>query len=51
VRAALEAFGRLLRAGEAPPTSLDDGVRAVQIAEACMQSAASGRPVDVAPLP
>jgi predicted dehydrogenase len=51
VRAALEAFARLLTAGEPPPTSLDDGVRSVQIAEACVQSAASGRPVDVAPLP
>ena len=51
VRAALEAFARLVTAGETPPTSLDDGVRSVQIAEACAQSAASGRPADVAPLP
>lgn len=51
VREALEAFARLLVAGEAPPTSLADGVRAVQIAEACMRSAAAGVPIDVAPLP
>ena len=51
VREALEAFARLLVAGETPPTSLADGVRAVQIAEACMRSAAAGMPVDVAPLP
>ena len=50
VRAALEAFVRLVTTGETPPTSLADGIRAVQIAEACMQSAARGRPVDVAPL-
>jgi predicted dehydrogenase len=51
VRAALEAFARLVAAGEAPPTTLEDGIRSVQIAEACMQSAASDRPVDVPALP
>ena len=51
VREALDAFVRLLVAGETPPTSLADGVRAVQIAEACMRSASTGAPTDVAPLP
>jgi len=51
VHDALDAFARLLVAGETPPTSLVDGVRAVQIAEACMKSAAAGVPVEVAPLP
>jgi len=51
VREALGAFVRLLVAGEAPATSLADGVRSVQVAEACMRSAATGAPVDVEPLP
>ena len=48
VREALESFARLLQHGEAPPATLTDGVRAVEIAEACMRSAATGTPVDVA---
>ena len=51
VAEALHAFARLLSAGEAPPVSLTDGVRAVQIAEACLRSAAEDRPVDVDPVP
>jgi predicted dehydrogenase len=51
VRDALEAFARLLATGEEPLTSLADGVRAVQIAEACLRSAAEDRPVDVDVLP
>jgi predicted dehydrogenase len=50
VREALRAFARLLVAGERPPVALEDGARAVQIAEACRRSAASGSPVPVAPL-
>jgi predicted dehydrogenase len=51
VRDALAAFARLLVAGETPRTSLADGVRAVQIAEACLRSATEDRPVDVEPMP
>jgi predicted dehydrogenase len=47
VAAALRAFVRLLRDGEAPPVSLEDGARAVLIAEACARSAATGSGVDV----
>jgi predicted dehydrogenase len=51
VREALDAFARLLATGEAPLTALADGVRAVQIAEACLRSASSGVAVDVEALP
>ncbi len=51
VREALVAFANLLQTGARPPISLADGVRAVQIAEACLRSAAQDRPVDVEPLP
>jgi predicted dehydrogenase len=51
VREVLAAFVRLLAHGEEPLSSLADGVRAVQIAEACLRSAAEDRPVDVPPLP
>jgi len=47
VRATLESFAALLQAGTTPPTTLTDGVCSVMIAEACMRSAAEGRPVDV----
>jgi predicted dehydrogenase len=51
VREVLTAFARLLATGEKPFASLDDGVRAVQIAEACLRSAAQdGQPIDLAPL-
>ncbi len=50
VRDALASFASLLRLGTEPPASLDDGVRAVQIAEACYRSAAEDRAVDVPPL-
>ena len=49
VRDALAAFAELIRTGAEPPTSLADGVRAVQIAEACYRSAAQDGPVDVPP--
>ena len=45
VREVLRAFVRLVRHGEAPPATLEDGARAVLIAEACLASAASGAPV------
>ncbi len=51
VREALHAFVRLVRDGDAPPVTIEDGARAVLIAEACRRSARSGQPVDVAPLP
>jgi predicted dehydrogenase len=49
VRLALEAFADLLTDGREPPTSLLDGVRAVQIAEACRRSGESGLAVEVDP--
>jgi predicted dehydrogenase len=51
VREALRAFARLLVSAEEPPVQVEDGARAVLIAEACRQSAATGAPVSVAPLP
>jgi predicted dehydrogenase len=45
VREVLRAFVRLVRHGEAPAATLEDGARAVLIAEACLASAASGAPV------
>ena len=51
VREALAAFVRLVRHGEAPPVALADGVRAVQIAEACLRSAATGERTVVESLP
>jgi hypothetical protein len=46
----LIAFAGLLATGERPLASLEDGVRAVQIADACLRSAAEdGRPVELAP--
>jgi predicted dehydrogenase len=47
VREALRAFARLLTHGEEPPVALEDGARAVLIAEACRRSAESGEPVTV----
>jgi predicted dehydrogenase len=44
VREALRAFARLLVHGEEPPVRIEDGVRAVLIAEACLRSAISGHP-------
>jgi predicted dehydrogenase len=51
VREALAAYARLVVAGEPPPVALEDGARAVLIAEACRQSAASGAPTPVEQLP
>lgn len=50
VRAVLESFVALVERGVVPLARIEDGVRAVQIAEACMASAQSGGPVEVAPL-
>jgi predicted dehydrogenase len=50
VREVLRAFARLLVAGEQPRTSLEDGARAVLVAEACYRSARLGEAVDVSPL-
>jgi predicted dehydrogenase len=43
VREALHAFVRTVRDGEPAVITIDDGLRAVAIAEACYRSAASGR--------
>ncbi|HJQ75612.1 MAG TPA: Gfo/Idh/MocA family oxidoreductase [Gaiellaceae bacterium] len=51
VREVLRAFARLVTQGEPPPVTIEDGARAVQIAEACRASAASGAIVPVPPLP
>jgi len=48
VREVLRSFAALLRRGEAPPVTLEDGVRAVRIAEACARAAAAGEPVPIA---
>ncbi len=51
VREAVQAFARLVLAGEAPPVTVEDGARAVFIAEACMRSAvADGAAMSVRPL-
>ena len=50
VREALRAFARLALAGEPPPATIEDGARAVLIAEACRRSAESGAAVSVASL-
>ncbi|MGH7819779.1 MAG: Gfo/Idh/MocA family protein [Candidatus Binatia bacterium] len=49
VRETLRAFARALRSGEPMPIRLDDGLRAVAMAEACYRSAASGRrePIEI----
>jgi len=50
VLAVLRDFTDALRAGNPMPIALEEGLRAVAIAEACYQSAASGRAVPVAPI-
>jgi predicted dehydrogenase len=47
VREALRAFVRLVLDGERPPVEIEDGARAVQIAEACRRSAEASAPVEV----
>lgn len=42
VREVLLAFVGLVRRGEQPPVAVEDGARAVLIAEACLRSAAAG---------
>jgi myo-inositol 2-dehydrogenase/D-chiro-inositol 1-dehydrogenase len=44
---ALRAFARLVFDGERPPVDLEDGARAVMIAEACRRAAESGQAVAV----
>jgi predicted dehydrogenase len=50
VLAVLHDFMDALRAGTPMPIPLEEGLRAVAIAEACYQSAASARAVSVAPI-
>jgi predicted dehydrogenase len=50
VREALRAFVRLVLDGEGPPVALEDGARAVLIADACRRAAESGDTVPVEPL-
>jgi predicted dehydrogenase len=47
VREAVEAFVGALRAGAPFPITVEDGLRAVAVADACYRSAALGAPVDV----
>jgi len=47
VREALRAFARLVLNGDPPPVTLEDGARAVLIAEACLRSAVNGERVGV----
>lgn len=46
----LRHFVRVVRAGEAPLASVEDGARAVLVAEACLASAAREQAMEVAPL-
>ncbi|MBP1688325.1 MAG: oxidoreductase domain protein [Deltaproteobacteria bacterium] len=47
VRAVIQAFSDALGRGAPMPISLDDGLRAVAVAQACQQSAQTGRAVAV----
>lgn len=47
VREAVRAFAGALAAGTPFPVSVDDGLRAVAMAEACYRSAAAGTPAEV----
>jgi predicted dehydrogenase len=47
VREVLQAFARLLLHAEPPPVEIEDGARAVLIADACRQAAESGDAVAV----
>lgn len=47
VRECLAAFCRVLRDGAPPPVTARDGLRALEIVEACHRSAAAGKPVAV----
>jgi predicted dehydrogenase len=44
VREAVRAFVGALRSGAPFPVTVDDGLRAVAVAEACYRSAAQGAP-------
>jgi predicted dehydrogenase len=50
VRAVLESAAAHLQTGDPLPASLEDGARAVLIAEACARSGLTGRRIDVEPL-
>jgi predicted dehydrogenase len=50
VREALRAFARLVVVGQPAPVEIEDGARAVLIADACRRSAETGAAVDVAAL-
>jgi myo-inositol 2-dehydrogenase/D-chiro-inositol 1-dehydrogenase len=50
VREALRAFVRVVLDGEPPAVTLEDGARAVLIAEACRRAGETGDPVVVPPL-
>jgi predicted dehydrogenase len=47
VRETLRAFVQAVREGAPPPVTVVDGMRAVEIADACYRSAAEGRPCRV----
>ena len=49
VREVLRAFARLVLRGDPPPVTLEDGARAVEIAEACRRAATSDAVVTVEP--
>ena len=44
-RLELSAFIEAVEAGTTPPTSIDDAIQALRLAEAATQSARSGKPV------
>jgi predicted dehydrogenase len=48
VEATVRAFARALLAGEDMPITVEDGVRSLEIIEACYASARSGQPVSIA---
>lgn len=48
--AQLDAFLAAVREGRSPPTTALDGLAALQLADACAQSASTGQPVRLSPL-
>jgi predicted dehydrogenase len=51
VREVVRDFARMVLDGTPPPAEVEDGARAVLIAEACRRSAEAGGAVDVVPFP